>query len=224
MLLARNLEIFFSKEEIEQTIEFANKMKTKHSYFMDRQNKIRRTENEVFLSVIRGKLAEIALHKHLKIKHANNECILSDLDFNVYDKGICDDFDLKFNNYTISIKSSKPFSSCMLIEKEKFKVDKNNKVIAIDGHKDNIPDYYAFVKVDFNMENLYDAYAIICGAISHEKFWNKKKEIPRGTFINQENMYDFLILDKPLNELSKTKGMPLVATNYGIHIKKLKPI
>lgn len=217
-------KIKFTEEELKKTINFANKIKGKHPYFKDKNNLVRRTENEVFLSVVRGKLAEIALHKHLKEKHKGEKIYLSDLDFNIYEKGICDDFDLKFNDLNISIKSSKPFSTCMLIEKEKFKVDKNNKVIAIDGHSNNIPDYYAFIKVDFNIEDMHDSYAIICGAISHKSFWKNKKEIPRGTFINQDNMYNLLILNKPIESLSKNKGMPLIATNYGIHINKFKPI
>lgn len=217
-------EIYFTKEEINKTIEFANKMKTKHPHFADKENNEKRTEEEVFISVLRGKLAEIALYKHLKEKHNGASYQISDLDFNVYRKGICDDFDLKFNNHTISIKSSKPFSSCLLIETEKYQLNENGDAIAIDGHKDNIPDFYAFIKVDLDLKNIEKTHASICGAISHKSFWRKKKIVPRGTFINKSNMYDYLIKNKPLEELEINRGVPLLATNYGLHIDMLKPI
>lgn len=217
-------EIYFTKEEISKTIEFANKMKTKHPHFADKENDAVRTENEIFISVVRGKLAEIALYKYLKEKHKDSGCKISELDFNIYQKGVCDDFDLKFNDYTISIKSSKPFSSCLLIETEKYQLNENGEAIAIDGHTDNIPDFYAFVKIDLNLNEIEKTYASICGAISHKSFWKNKKVVPRGTFINKTNMYNYLIKNKPIEELDKNKGVPLLASNYGLHIDMLKPI
>ena len=217
-------KIYFTKEEIIKTINFAHKMKKKHPHFADKENDEERTEEEVFISVLRGKLAEIALYKYLREKHKGATYRISDLDFNAYKKGVCDEFDLKFNDYTISIKSSKPFSSCLLIETEKYELDENGEAIAIDGHRGNIPDFYAFIKVDLDLENIEKTYASICGAISHKSFWKKKKVVPRGTFINKNNMYDYLIKNKPLEELEKNKGVPLLATNYGLHIDMLKPI
>ena len=217
-------KIYFTKEEIKKTITFAHKMKKKHPHFADKENDEERTEEEVFISVLRGKLAEIALYKYLREKHKGNTYRISDLDFNEYKKGVCDEFDLKFNDYTISIKSSKPFSSCLLIETEKYELDENGNAIEIDGHRDNILDYYAFIKVDLNLENIEQTYASICGAISHKSFWKKKKVVPRGTFINKNNMYEYLIKNKPLEELEQNKGVPLLATNYGLHIDMLKPI
>lgn len=217
-------EIYFTEEEIKKTIEFAHKVKTKHPHFADKENDTKRSENEVFISVVRGKLAEIALYKYLKEKHKGNGYNISDLDFNIYRKGICDDFDLKFNNYTISIKSSKPFSSCLLIETDKYELNENGEAIAIDGHRDNIPDFYAFIKVDLNLNDIEKTYASICGAISHKSFWKNKKVIPRGTYINKKNMDNYFKENKPLEELETNKGVPLLATNYGLHIDMLKPI
>ena len=116
-------KIFFTKEEIEKVIDFANKIKWKHPHFADRENDTVRTEDHTFTSVVMGKLAEIAMHKYLKEKHNGKDFNISDLDFNIYKKGVCDDYDLKFNDYTISIKSSKPFASCLLIETEKYEVE-----------------------------------------------------------------------------------------------------
>lgn len=215
-------KIFFTKDELDKTIDFADKIKGKHPHFTDKENDSVRTEDEVFISVVRGKLAEIAVRKHLKEKHAGKEYNISDLDFNIYKKGISDDFDLKFNEHTISIKSSKPQASCLLIETEKYFTDEDGNAIGIEGKTDNIPDFYAFVKVDVNYDILEDSYAVICGAISHKEFWNKKRIIPRGTIINKSNMIKYLIERKPLSELDNSKGVPLLAKNYGVHIDSLK--
>lgn len=216
--------IYFTQEEIQKTIDFANKIKTKHPHFADRNNDASRSEEEVFISVVRGKFAEIALYNYLREKHKRNTYEISDLDFNIYKKGVCDEFDLKFNNHKISIKSSKPFSSCLLIETEKFELNEEGEVIAIDGNPNSVPDFYAFIKVDLDLENLQNTYASICGVISHRTFWRIKKIVPRGTFINKKNMYDYFINNKPLDELEINKGVPLLATNYGIHINMLKSI
>lgn len=215
--------IYFTEEEINKTIEFANKIKTKHPHFADKNNTEKRTPDEVFISVIRGKLAEVALYKYLKEKHKGNKFYLSDLDFNIYKKGVCDEFDLKFNDYKISIKSSKPFSSCLLIETEKYELDENGEAIAIDGNENNVPDFYAFIKVDLKLDDIKNSSAFICGAISHKFFWKHKKIVPRGTFINKKNMYNYLIKNTPLDKLDTGGGVPLLASNYGLHIDMLKP-
>ena len=217
-------EIYFTPEELEQAKVFANKIKNKHGHFADKNNTSKRTPEEVYESVIMGKLGEMALYKYLKSKHKGTTYEISDLDFNVYGKGICDSYDLKFNNHTISIKSSKPFASCLLIETEKYQLNEEGEVIAIDGHEDNIPDYYAFVKVNIDNNKIEKTYASICGAISHRAFWEKKKVIPRGTIMNKENLRDFLINEVPLDKLKNKKGTPLLATNYGIHLESLKQI
>lgn len=215
-------KIFFTKNELDKTIDFADKIKGKHPHFTDKNNDAERTEEEVFNSVVRGKLAEIAMHKYLKKKHAGKKCILSELDFNIYKKGISDDFDLKFNEHTISIKSSKPYASCLLIETEKYFTDEDGNAIGIEGKVDNIPDFYAFVKVDVDYNLLENSYAVICGAISHREFWSKKRVIPRGTRINKSNMQKYLLERKPLSELDNPKGVQLLASNYGVHIDLLK--
>lgn len=152
-------KIFFTNEEIEQTLAFANKVKEKHGHFADKENTKTRTPEEVYESVVMGKLGEIALYKYLKMKHQGSTYEISDLDFKIYGKGVCDSFDLKFNNHTISIKSSKPYASCLLIETAKYELNDEGEVVAIDGHSDNIPDYYAFVKVNIDtnaVEKTYD--------------------------------------------------------------------
>lgn len=216
-----NSKIFFEKEEIQEIIQFADKIKWKHPSFKGSKEKVR-GEDEVFLSILRGKLAEVALRKYLLEKHKGKSCQISSLDYDVYRRGICDDFDLKFNDYTISIKSSKPFATCLLIETAKYKLNQSGEPIGIDGKLNNIPDFYTFVKVDINYNDLSKSYAQICGAISHKEFWKKKKMIPRGTRISKSNMYKLFKLNKPLTELNVDQGFPLMTSNYALHIDMLK--
>lgn len=217
-------KVFFTDKEIKKAIAFAKSINWKHSgaSFSDINNKSKRDKVDAYLSVLRGKLAEIALQKYLKEKHKNKHKI-TPLDFNIYRKGVCDAFDLGFDKYTISIKSSKIHSSCLLVEKDKYKTDKYGNPISIDGHSNMIPDFYAFVKVQIDMNDINDSYACICGAISHSEFWKKKKELPRGTYINKKNMDELFINNKPLSQLTDKKGMELLASNYGLHINLLKP-
>jgi hypothetical protein len=217
-------KIFFSAEEIEKALDFANKMKYKHPEFVDMINTGKRRDvDEVFTSVLRGKLAEIAIAKHLAQKHKGENHNISPLDFNVYEDGVIDDFDLKFDNYTISIKSSKPIASCLLIEKHKYRMDSNGNIIRLEGKKNAVPDFYAFVKVGIDLDRMCDCYAEICGAISHRDFWRKKREIPRGTFLNRDNINKLFIENRPLSELSQGRGARLYASNYGVHLSELKP-
>lgn len=216
--------IYFTRDEILKVKEFAEKVKNKHGHFADKDNHTERTPEQVYESVVMGKLAEIALYKYLRAKHYGTTYEISDLDFKVYRKGICDSYDLRFNNYNISIKSSKPYASCLLIETAKYQLNDKGEVVAIDGHSDNIPDYYAFVKVKIDTKRMQNSYASICGAISHKSFWENKKVIPRGTRISKENAKAFFLDNVKLENLDKNKGIKLLASNYGVHIDTLKAI
>lgn len=221
-----NKKILFTEKEIKKAIDFASSIKWKHGCFSDKANRNikNRTDAEIYVSILRGKLAEIALKKYLKEKHKNSKHKVTGLDFNVYKKGVCDEFDLKFDRYTISIKSSKMFASCLFVEKDKYEIDSYGNPISIEGHEGGIPDFYAFVKVNIDMNKINDSYAQICGAISHRDFWQMKKEVPRGTYINKNNMDNLFILNKSLTELKDTSGSKLLAASYGLHLNFLRPI
>ena len=221
-----NIKVSFTEKEIKKAIEFAQSIKWKHGNFSDKANRNtdNRTDAQIYVSILRGKLAEIALKKYLKEKHKDTKHRITGLDFNIYKRGVCDEFDLKFDRYTISIKSSKLFSSCLFVEKDKYEVDSSGNPVSIEGHEGGIPDFYAFVKVNIDMNSINDSYAYICGAISHRDFWRMKKEIPRGTYINRNNMDGLFIGNKELAELKDTSGCKLLATSYGLHLNYLKAI
>ena len=221
-----NKEILFSEKEIKKAINFAQSIKWKHGNFSDKENRgaKNRTDAEVYVSILRGKLSEIALKKYLVEKHEGTNHRITGLDFNIYKRGICDEFDLKFDRYKISIKSSKPHASCLLVEMDKYETDDLNNPISIEGHEDGIPDYYTFVKVNIDMNEINNSYAQICGAISHNDFWRLKKEIPRGTYINKSNMDSLFLKNANLEDLKDESGAKLLASSYGLHLDLLRPI
>lgn len=224
--LSMDTKILFTEKEIKKAIDFARSIKWKHGCFSDKANKNidNRTDAEVYVSILRGKLAEIALKKYLQEKHKDSKHKIAGLDFNIYKRGICDEFDLKFDRYTISIKSSKMFASCLFVEKDKYETDYFGNPISIEGHDGGIPDFYAFVKVKIDMNKINDSYAQICGAISHNDFWRMKKELPRGTYINKNNMDNLFINNKSVSELKDTSGTKLLATSYCLHLDLLRQI
>ncbi|PLS19401.1 hypothetical protein CVD28_03015 [Bacillus sp. M6-12] len=207
--------IRFTKEERNLVESFAEKIKWKHPHFLDKKNHTKRTEEQVKESVILGKLAEVAVQKYLKQHYGQ---LVSALDFNIYGEGVTDDFDILVGDTEISIKSSKFGSSCLMIEKQKFKEDDNGNCLLLE--KKPLPDYFIFVRVNlFNPDNVY---AEITGSISSKEFWKKKKFMPRGLILNKDNAKRYLMERKRLPELDwNAKGTKLLADNYGVHVDAL---
>lgn len=213
-------KVFFTEEEIIKCKEFAYKMKGKHLHFKDKNNYVKRNEEEIIRDVISGKLAEIGLHKYLTNKHKGEDYTISKVDFDIYPRYVGDSYDLKFNDCIISIKSSKEYGSCLLIEKERFVYDEDGQAIGVDNKIDNLPDYYVFIRIKVDLNNINNTYAEIMGTISHKNFMYIKKEAPRGMVLNKKNGYDFFVNNK--NPIFTGRGFPLLATNYGVHITQLK--
>lgn len=211
--------IEFNQNEIKNCINFANKVYYKHGDFKDKENNNKRTTKQTINDVIRGKLAEIAIYKYL-IKNLNNNIKLSKVDFNIYPDYVADKYDFTLNNYNINVKSSKLNSSCLLIEKDRFIYDKNNNPIGMDGQANNLPDIYIFVQIKYDKNT--KSFAKIVGIISQKKFWKNKTLLKRGFILNKNNLYKYMI--KKSSKNLTNIGVPLLATNYGVHINQLYDI
>lgn len=211
-----NKIIKFTDSEVAKVIKFAKDIKWKHKpiHFMDSRNTLKRNDTELLNAIIEGKLAEVAVYKYLKEEFPNKN--ITEVDFNIYEVGVCDDGDIKIDGKVISIKSSKPYSSCLMMECERFS---EGETILVE--KDLPPDFICFVKVESQKPNKY---AEICGFISFDEYWEIKKYIPRGFKMCRQNAVDYLINNKSLDELNKDIGGSLLADNYGIHISKLKDV
>lgn len=199
---------------MKQCEEFAKEIAWKHPHFADRRNKEKRSLNQTKYDVVRGKMAEVAVYQVLKEMLPN--AILEPIDFNVYPQGVFDKGDIIINDRNISIKSSKPYSSCLMIEKDKFTIEKG---VATAVDKQPLPDYFIFVHVDDE-----NRLATIKGIITSEEFWDKKTFLPRGMYLNYLNAKKAMIDKINPNNLPTGKGSPLLADNYGIHIEQLDPL
>lgn len=209
--------IKFTKDEIDKVYDFAEKIKSKHRaiHFMDKNNAKLRSERELMNVIVEGKLAEVAICKYL---NGFNNLNVSEVDFNIYGKGITDECDLKVNGKTLSIKSSKPNSSCLLMETARFDII-GDKVLV---ESKEAPNYVAFARVESTKGK---EYAEICGVIEFNEYWRIKRFMPKGFKMCRKNAVDYLLNNKELKDLdfsNAIRGKELLADNYGIHIKKLR--
>lgn len=208
------MEIQFTDEEVTRCRTFAKEVAWKHGHFADKRNHSKRNAYQKEQDIILGKLAEIAVHRALTDFYPQTP--IEDIDFNIYPHGEFDKGDIIFDNQVLSIKSSKPYSSCLMIETAKFTIV-NDVPIEID--KTTPPDAIVFVHVDIEGSK-----AIIRGATTLPKFWKDKTYLPRGMFLNYHNAKRALINKEHPNTLPKDKGTPLLADNYGLHLQQLQPL
>ena len=105
----------FKKETIEKVFNFAYDMsfggKGQHRDHRSGGKKHRKN-GEIFINTFQGKLAECCIYNFL-FKKVDN---LTEPDFETFDLGIWDSFDLELNGKKIAVKSTKFYGNLMLLE------------------------------------------------------------------------------------------------------------
>lgn len=183
---------------------FARDMQGHHNNTLIMQ----RTPQQIFRDDFRGKLAEIAVMKYLiKTNH-----IVSELDFNIYDRGKWDKDDIIVdNNIHVSVKSSGAKANYLLIETDRFDPLSGEYSYCNNDGTRIIVDFYAFVNVliedelkkDFTTYKTVndflriernswtkDSRHILCylrGFLSHKHFCEIRKFAPRGIEATKDN-------------------------------------
>ena len=137
--------------------------------FMDFRNK-RRSPAKILEDNIKGKLAEMFVCNGL-----GDNSIESVMDFNIYDEGIGDDFDVVAGDFKIDVKASSPKAKCIMVEE--------NKMNSWESR--GKPDYLIMVSVYNSGINWYCEYV---AGISMEEFLTKGKLYERGEFIPNTTM------------------------------------
>lgn len=174
-----------------------------------------RTELEVFWDTFSGKVAEYIAYLYYEEKGA----IVSELDFNTYNRGKWDSFDMSVNNLKISIKSTKHIGQLLLLETSDW--NESGKYIPdltinydyfllirtkIDYEKNfkkgNLPEIDT---INTHISNL-DIQAEVTGLLSH------------FDFVNQIIKFRYIIKQ---GHLLQSK-IPMDATNYYIHAYDLE--
>lgn len=198
--------ISFTYAEINACFKFALNMRGKHNPNMIQK----RSDWQILTDDFRGKLGEIAVRKYFKANILNAK-ITTDLDFSITPRGQWDIVDIEVNGKACSIKSIKPRSKFLLIEKNRY--DSYGNYRYKNNNNESVPvDYYILVKVAFpqlsnnvfkyksfeqlmnnenykgNIYNIDDIKAKVLGGISHDEFWNKKVFAPKGIKCTVKNL------------------------------------
>ena len=156
------MEIKFTQEEIDQVLDFANKIDTSYYATRSQKDNEKRKQDQII-----GKLGEFATFNVLKEKYPT----LSPVDFKLYSKKEKSwDFDLKGENLNLHVKSQNIFQSRKYGESWIFQkgngTNRNYDKEVFDQLSPN--QYVAFVVVDLNK------YTAIVKAIVELDFLHKK--------------------------------------------------
>lgn len=210
---------FFSGDKIKE--EFIIKS-FEFAYLMAKNNLHRpvrsggtdtRSEIGIFWDTFRGKLSECIVHDFYKKKGY----IVSDIDFNFYERGQWDELDIKVNESIVSIKSTKHFGQLLLLEEKDW--DINGRYIPA---KDISYDYFLLVRI--KIENIkesrkgylpsreYLLNQILRASIEGEITGVLKHD----TFVNQIIKYNYRI-----NKGDQLKKITMDASNYYVQAADL---
>ena len=156
------MEIKFTQQEIDQVLDFANKIDTSYYATRSQKDNEKRKQDQIV-----GKLGEIAVYNALKDKYPT----LSSVDFNIYEKSKKSwDFDLKGDNLNLHVKSQNQVQSRKYGESWIFQkgngTNRNYDKEIFDQLSPN--QYVSFVLVDL------DKYTATVKAIVELDFLHKK--------------------------------------------------
>jgi hypothetical protein len=118
------MKIKLTKNELIQCIEFSKKVaKTQQDIEFGQRTTKPRSTKEIARDTLIGKLAEVAVKRHLEKYGINIE-----LDFNIYPRGQWDDYDIVINNsWGGDIKSARSGSKWLLVEDNKINFRTENE-------------------------------------------------------------------------------------------------
>ena len=129
--------MIMTPSEVFLASEFAKKIikNISNRDFYTSQN-ARRSDEKVFEDNLKCKLTEMNVCNHLGING-----IHSRMDFEIYDIGVGDDFDIIANGKYIDVKASSPRAKCIMVEVNKAKKWRDSG---------KAPDYFSMVSVTEN--------------------------------------------------------------------------
>jgi len=159
------VRVLFNGNDLKRCDEFASvtafKMKKDdHAHYM-------RLDSEVYEHVFIGKLGEVAF-----VRFMNNLGFECEVDFEVYDKYLMDDGDLKINGKVIEVKSCKSGGKVLV---EKWETVRKKSRMGV------VPHYYILVEVgwDRKLEEC-KGWANILGFVDRESFIHEENFVEDG--------------------------------------------
>ena len=136
---------------VQKSFDFAYKMafteNGKH-----RENRsggtIRRKNGEIFANTLQGKLSEFAFYQFCMI----NGIELNEPDVDTYSLGKWDDYDFKYQEYKISLKSTKYFGQLLLLETKDW--NENGEYIPNLNSGNAVYDFFVMIRIKPSIEDI----------------------------------------------------------------------
>ena len=160
-----NAEVFFTRKFCNDIVDNIDA-----SPFGDKRNK-ERNKSEIYKDNLKGKLAEIFIFNEVA-----KFCNKPKIDFEIYEKGVGDHFDIQSSDFTVDVKASTPRARCLMVEVEKQKTWKNTT---------GYPSYMCMVAVTEEDDEFYSEYLF---GLDFDSFRNKCKRYNRGDNIPNTNV------------------------------------
>lgn len=192
-------EHVFKDDTIQQVFEFSYEMSYGKGFHRDRRSGgiLHRKSSEIFANTFQGKLAECAVYK-LFSKFRNK----TEIDFDVYGKGVWDDADLIVNSKAVSIKSSKFFSQLFLLETSDW--DEQGRYLPNIDLGRVLYDYFIFVRIKPSIVDLL-----------------KQNRLLYSDFVDKKDLFNIIFSEDWSYEISgyltKDDLVEVIHSNHIIH-------
>lgn len=222
--------IVVSKDVIEKSCSFSYKMAFQEGFHRPVRSggDLKRSQLEIFINTFQGKIGEFVVKAELVKRNLN----CSEVDLDVFGKGIWDNGDLIVNGKTLNVKSMAFFSNLLLLEKKDWSIegiylkgtDNETKYdyFVAERIKPNIKEIFTRLSEPYTLESLTeiisrtDFYFDIPGAISSQTLTylidndfviEKNKTLNGKTIMDADNYYvqsgDFRSFDSLVEALNK---------------------
>lgn len=191
-----------------------------------RDSGYKRSQGEIFVHTLQGKLSEIATYNHSVAK--GNQC--DEIDFSIGRLDYWDNIDLAINNLNVSVKSTKGYSMFLLLEVKNYD-QKGDYKYPYDGQSKI--DLFLLCRVQSasgeSIEGILKSnHWLYSNGLNREFLYNelnKRKWLVELTgFISKKNLVEYVI--KPDHIMKSgikmgTSDEPMKVDNYYVHVSDL---
>ena len=142
--------ILMRKEIIEKSCLFSYKMAFQEGFHRSSRSggDMRRNQLEIFTNTFQGKIGEFVVKDELEKRNLN----CSEVDLDVFGKGIWDNGDLIVNGKNLNVKSMAFFSNLLLLEKKDWS---RNGIYLKNTDNETNYDYFVAVRIKPNIKEIF---------------------------------------------------------------------
>lgn len=142
--------IVVSKDVIEKSCSFSYKMAFQEGFHRCSRSggNVKRNQLEIFINTFQGKIGEFVVKDELEKRNLN----CSEVDLDVFGKGIWDNGDLIVNGKNLNVKSMAFFSNLLLLEKKDWS---RNGIYLRNTENETKYDYFVAVRIKPNVKEIF---------------------------------------------------------------------